>query len=184
MKFTNGSHLYRDTFLQKYPIKGQGSLEQSQNVKVLPFGTTLQFGTVCVQNLLDQPRAKHPSERRPSSSPRAPIATRANHPPYQRIREEKRTQTQTLGPDIFRWGGGLPREGVGAKKFGTSLETREIKLFRWDIPDFAGISRRPEKFEKKSLCSIFGNQRNDTTFANPQANFHNTTTHPIYRRES
>ena len=33
-----------------------------------------------------------------------------------------------LIPDIFRWGRGLPCEGVGAKKFGMSLETREIKL--------------------------------------------------------
>ena len=41
-----------------------------------------------------------------------------------------------LGPDIFRWGGVLPREGVGAKKFGMSLETREIKLFWRDIPGF------------------------------------------------
>ena len=42
-----------------------------------------------------------------------------------------------LSPDIFRWGGGLPREGVGAKKFGMPLETREIE-------------------REKSLCSIFG----------------------------
>ena len=50
------------------------------------------------------------------------------------LREEKGTRTQTFGPDIFRWGGGLPREGVGAKKFGMSLESREIKLFGRDIP--------------------------------------------------
>ena len=31
---------------------------------------------------------------------------------------------------------GLPREGVGANKFGMSLETREIKLFGRDIPGF------------------------------------------------
>ena len=41
-------------------------------------------------------------------------------------------------------------EGVGAKKFGMSLETREIKLFWRDIPgscrDIPGV---PEKFEKK-----------------------------------
>ena len=29
-----------------------------------------------------------------------------------------------LGPDLFRWGGGRPREGVGAKKFGMPLETQ------------------------------------------------------------
>ena len=57
------------------------------------------------------------------------------------IREEKQTQTQTFGPDIFGWGGGLPCEGVGAKKFGMSLETREIKLFWRDpriLPGYPG----------------------------------------------
>ena len=50
-----------------------------------------------------------------------------------------------LSPDIFWWGGGLPREGVGAKKFGISLKTRETKLFWRDIPGFAGISRECPK---------------------------------------
>ena len=55
-----------------------------------------------------------------------------------------------LSPDIFRWGGGLPREGVGAKKFGMSLETQGIKLFWRDIPGFCrDIPEAPEKFEKK-----------------------------------
>ena len=39
-----------------------------------------------------------------------------------------------LGPDILQWGGGLPLEGVRAKKFGISLETRETK------PSLSGIS--------------------------------------------
>ena len=45
---------------------------------------------------------------------------------------------------------------MGAKKFDTSLETREIKLFGRDIPGFfAGISRGcPKKSREKSLCSI------------------------------
>ena len=39
---------------------------------------------------------------------------------------------------------------MGAKKFGMSLETREIKLFGGISRDFAGISPEvPEKFEKK-----------------------------------
>ena len=51
---------------------------------------------------------------------------------------------------IFWWGGGLPREGVGAKKFGMSLETQAIKLFWRDIPGFCrDIPEAPEKFEKK-----------------------------------
>ena len=44
-----------------------------------------------------------------------------------------------LSPDIFRWGGGLPREQVGGQKLGMSLETREIKL-SW----------------AEKLCSIIG----------------------------
>ena len=57
-----------------------------------------------------------------------------------------------LSPDIFRWGGGLPHEGVGAKKFGMPLECREIKLFCRDIPGFCrDIPKLPEKFEKKKF---------------------------------
>ena len=64
-----------------------------------------------------------------------------------------------LSPDIFRWGGGLPHEGVGAKKFDMPLETREIKLFGRDIPGFCwDIPGAPEKFEKKkfgfNFCSL------------------------------
>ena len=40
------------------------------------------------------------------------------------IRHAKRAQTQTFEPDIFWRGRGLPREGVGAKKFDMSLETK------------------------------------------------------------
>ena len=45
--------------------------------------------------------------------------------------------------------------GVGAKKFDTSLETREIKLFGRGIPGFCrDIPGVPEKFEKK-VCVQF-----------------------------
>ena len=61
-----------------------------------------------------------------------------------------------LSPDIFRWGRGLPCEGVGAKKFGMSLETREIKLFGRDIPGFCwDILAVPEKFEKKFVFNVW-----------------------------
>ena len=50
--------------------------------------------------------------------------------------KKKEPKPKLFGPDIFGWGGGLPREGVGAKKFGMSLEVREIKLFWRDIPGF------------------------------------------------
>ena len=49
---------------------------------------------------------------------------------------KKEPKPKLFGPDIFRWGRGLPRERVGPKKFDTSLETREIKLFGRDIPGF------------------------------------------------
>ena len=59
-------------------------------------------------------------------------------------------------PDVFQWGRGLPREGEGAKKFSMSLETREIKLFGWDIPGFCwDIPAVPEKFERKKLVFNF-----------------------------
>ena len=69
---------------------------------------------------------------------------------------KKEPKPKLFGPDIFQWGRGLPRERVGAKKFDTSLETREIKLFGRDIPAFCrDIPGVPEKFKKKkSLCSI------------------------------
>ena len=57
-----------------------------------------------------------------------------------------------MSPDIFRWGGGLPREGVGAKKFGMPLEPREIKLFLAGYPGILpGYPGAPEKFEEKKI---------------------------------
>ena len=47
---------------------------------------------------------------------------------------QKKHKPKLLSPDIFWWGGGLPREGVGAKKFGMSLETKDIKLFLVGYP--------------------------------------------------
>ena len=62
-----------------------------------------------------------------------------------------------MSPDIFWWGGGLPREGVGAKKFGISSKPRESNFFGGISRDFAGISRkRPKSLRKKCLGSIFG----------------------------
>ena len=47
-----------------------------------------------------------------------------------RVRADtKKAQTQTFESGYFLVCRGLPREGVGAKKFGMSFETREIKLF-------------------------------------------------------
>ena len=46
----------------------------------------------------------------------------------------KEHKPKLLSLDIFGWGGGLPREWVGATKSGMSLETRQIKLFWRDVP--------------------------------------------------
>ena len=63
--------------------------------------------------------------------------------------KKKEPEPELLGSDIFRWGGGLPREGVGAKKFNMSLET---KLFGGISRDFAGISwGRPKSLRTKSF---------------------------------
>ena len=49
----------------------------------------------------------------------------------------------------FPVGRGLPREGVGAKKFGMPLESREINIVWRDIPGFCqDIPEWPETFEK------------------------------------
>ena len=69
---------------------------------------------------------------------------------------KKEPRPKLLSPDIFRWGRGLPHEGVGAKKFGMPLGTREIKLFWRDIPGFCwDIPELPEKFEKKKFGFFF-----------------------------
>ena len=69
---------------------------------------------------------------------------------------KKEHKPKLLSPNIFRWGRGLPRERVGAKKFDTSLETREIKLFWRDIPGFCrDIPEVPKKFEKKIVFNFW-----------------------------
>ena len=69
---------------------------------------------------------------------------------------KKGPKPKLLSPDIFRWGRGLAHEGVGAKKFGMPLETREIKLFCRDIPGFCrDIPGVPGKFEKKKVWVQF-----------------------------
>ena len=49
---------------------------------------------------------------------------------------KKEPKPNRFGPDIFGWGGGLPREGLGTKKFGMSLETQGNQTFGRDIPGF------------------------------------------------
>ena len=76
--------------------------------------------------------------------------------------QEAPLKTKFFGPDILRRGGGLPREGVGAKKFGMPLETQgRNQTFGRDIPGLLpGYFRGcPKSLRKKSLCSIFGRNR-------------------------
>ena len=76
------------------------------------------------------------------------LATNGSLWPF--LRHEREPKPKLLSPDIFWWGGGLPREGVGAKKFGMSLETQGYQTFFGRISrDFAGISRkRPKSLSK------------------------------------
>ena len=56
----------------------------------------------------------------------------------------------------FRVGWVFSREWVGAKKFGTSLETRETKMFWRDVPGVCqDIPAVPEKFEEKEFVFDF-----------------------------
>ena len=52
------------------------------------------------------------------------------------IQGKKEPKPKLFGPDIFGWGGGLPREGVGAKKFVMSFETQGNQTLWRDIPGF------------------------------------------------
>ena len=61
------------------------------------------------------------------------------------------------GPDIFRWGGCLPSEGVAAKKFGKSLETHGKQTFWRDLPGFGwDIRGCPKSLRKKVCVQFFG----------------------------
>ena len=63
--------------------------------------------------------------------------------------KKKKPKHKLFGPDIFRWGGVLPGEGVGAKKFGMCLETQGHQTSWRDVPDFCrDIPEVPEKLEK------------------------------------
>ena len=60
---------------------------------------------------------------------------------------KKENKPKLSSPDIFRWGRGLPREGMGAKKFDMSFETRENNFFLLGgiSRDFAGIFESARK---------------------------------------
>ena len=69
------------------------------------------------------------------------------------LRKEKKTQKLIFwGPETARWGGGLPRKGVGAEKFVPSLECFSSLGFEernLGCPgNFAGMSRTPGGVQK------------------------------------
>ena len=69
--------------------------------------------------------------------------------------KKKEHKPKLFGPDIFGRVGGLSREWGGAKKFSMYLKPKETKLFGRISRDFCrDIPAVPERFEKKSLCSI------------------------------
>ena len=61
--------------------------------------------------------------------------------------KKKEPKPKLFGLDIFGWGGGLPHEGVGAKKFGMSFEPRETKI--------AGRDRGRSKSQRKQISVHF-----------------------------
>ena len=70
--------------------------------------------------------------------------------------KKKEPKPKLFGPDIFGWGEGLSRKGVGAKKFGMSFETQGNQTFWRDIPGFwRDIPGVPEKFEKKVCVQVW-----------------------------
>ena len=77
-------------------------------------------------------------------------------PKHSLSQAKKEHKLKLLGPDIFRWDGGLPREGVGANKFGMSLETKGNQIFGQDVRDFCrDIPEVPEMFETKKIVFYF-----------------------------
>ena len=71
---------------------------------------------------------------------------------------KKEHKPKLLSPDIFRWGRGLPGEGVGGQKVRHLSRNPGKQNFWAGYPGiFAGISQgHPKSLRKKKLCSIFG----------------------------
>ena len=56
--------------------------------------------------------------------------------------KKKEPKPKVLGPDILRWGGGFPREGVGAESSVCPSKPGKPNFFAGIPRDLAGISRR------------------------------------------
>ena len=90
--------------------------------------------------------------------------------------KEEEHKPKLLGPVIFWWGGGLPREGAGAEKFGMSLEAGETKLFWRGIPGFCQDIPGLKTLElvENILLSVFAFR----TIVSPQDAFSTPLVHP------
>ena len=82
---------------------------------------------------------------------------------------KKSTKINFLGPETAQWGGGLPREGVVAKKFVPSLESLSSLGFEernLGCPGFLPGCPGPlgvfKKFVQKSSCSFLAPKKNRT----------------------
>ena len=71
--------------------------------------------------------------------------------PFSSFGKKKAPKPKLFGPDILGWVGGLPREGVGAKKFGMSFETQGNQTLCGIYPGILpGISQGcPKSLRKK-----------------------------------
>ena len=70
--------------------------------------------------------------------------------------KKKEPKPKLFGPDIFGWGGGLAREGVGAKKFGMSFETHGNQIFLAGHPRILpGKPGGARKVRGKKVCVQF-----------------------------
>ena len=101
------------------------------------------------------------------TSPRTPLPKRVLDPPFLWYvfhplmccccvffsGKTKEPKPRLFGPDIFGWG--LPREGVGAKKFGMPCKTQENQTGLAGYPGIsAGISRGCPKSLRKKRVSV------------------------------
>ena len=65
---------------------------------------------------------------------------------------KKEHKPKLLSPDIFRWGRGLPREGVGAKSSVCPSKPGKSNFLGGISRDFAGISQgRPKSLRKEKF---------------------------------
>ena len=69
--------------------------------------------------------------------------------------KKKERKLKLLGPDVFRWGGDLAREGVGPKSSVCPSKLTKTKLFAGTTQDFCmDIPGRATCLRTECLCSI------------------------------